>query len=196
MAPFHPRHRLVGLVVKLPPREPQTRVRFPLWPWIFPRSSHTSHLTLSTSVATLTGAWRSRLRSRAGPRVSSGTGWPGVSKLLSQWGITYNCVSRPIPKILLRVAGTLNNDQQSNNPPVPVSHRDCITESVFCCLCPTGFVSCMSARVCFTKFALSSFQHVFLPLCFIFINYMPMFILQRACFSLCFCLAVFLYNRI
>ena len=40
---------------------------------IFPGSSHTSDLQISTPVATLPGAWRYR--------VSAGTGWPGVSIL-------------------------------------------------------------------------------------------------------------------
>ena len=41
---------------------------------IFPGSSHTSDFKIATPVATLPGAWRNR--------VSTGTGWPGVSILL------------------------------------------------------------------------------------------------------------------
>ena len=40
---------------------------------IFSGSSHTSDLKIGTPVATLPGAWRYR--------VSTGTGWPGVSIL-------------------------------------------------------------------------------------------------------------------
>ena len=48
-------------------------VKFPLAPGIFSGSNHTSDLKMGTQVATLPGAWRNR--------VSTGTGWPGVSML-------------------------------------------------------------------------------------------------------------------
>ena len=64
--------RLVGLVVRRPPRERRSRVRIPLEP-DFSGSSHTSDFKIGTPVATLPGAWRYR--------VSTGTGRPGVSIL-------------------------------------------------------------------------------------------------------------------
>ena len=66
-------HRLVGLVVRRPPRERKIPGSNPACTAIFPRSSHTSDLKIYTPVATLPGAWRYR--------VSAGTGRPGVSTL-------------------------------------------------------------------------------------------------------------------
>ena len=64
---------LVGLVVKASASRAEdpgfeSRLRR-----IFPGSSHTSDLKFGTPVATLPGAWRSR--------VSAGIDWPGVSIL-------------------------------------------------------------------------------------------------------------------
>ena len=77
--PSGPRHtsslpdRLVGLVVRRPPRERKIPGSNPACAGIFPGSSHTSDLKIGTPVATLPGAWRYR--------VSTGTGRPGVSIL-------------------------------------------------------------------------------------------------------------------
>ena len=68
----HP-HRLVGLVVRRPPRERKVPGSNPACAGIFSGSSHTSDLNIGTPVATLPGAWRYR--------VSAGTGRPGVSIL-------------------------------------------------------------------------------------------------------------------
>ena len=66
------RDRFVGLVVKASAsRAEDPGFESPLRRDFFPVSSHTSDLKLGTPVATLPGAWRSR--------VSAGTGWPGVS---------------------------------------------------------------------------------------------------------------------
>ena len=65
--------RLVGLVVRRPPRERKIPGSNPACVGIFSGSSHTSDLKIGTPVATLPGAWRYR--------VSTGTGWPGVSIL-------------------------------------------------------------------------------------------------------------------
>ena len=65
--------RLVGLVVRRPPRERKVPGSNPACAGIFSGSSHTSDLKIGTPVATLPGAWRYR--------VSVGTGWPGVSIL-------------------------------------------------------------------------------------------------------------------
>ena len=65
--------RLVGLVVRRPPRKRKVRGSNPACAGIFPGSSHTSDLQIGTPVATLPGAWRYR--------VSTGTGRPGVSIL-------------------------------------------------------------------------------------------------------------------
>ena len=67
------RDRLVGLVVRRPPRERKIPGSIPAWAGIFPGSSHTSDFKIDTPVATLPGAWRYR--------VSAGTGRPGVSIL-------------------------------------------------------------------------------------------------------------------
>ena len=67
------RHRLVGLVVRRPPREQKIPGSNPACAGIFPGSSHTSDFKIGTPVATLPGAWRYR--------VSAGTGRPGVSIL-------------------------------------------------------------------------------------------------------------------
>ena len=65
--------RLVGLVVRRPPRERKVPGSNPACAGIFSGSSHTSDLNIGTPVATLQGAWRYR--------VSAGTGRPGVSIL-------------------------------------------------------------------------------------------------------------------
>ena len=65
--------RLVGLVVRRPPREREIPGSNPACAGIFSGSSHTSDLKIGTPVATLPGAWRYR--------VSTGTGRPGVSIL-------------------------------------------------------------------------------------------------------------------
>ena len=66
-------NRLVGLVVRRPPREWIIPGSNPPCARIFSGSSHTSDLKTGTPVATLPGAWRYR--------VSTGTGQPGVSIL-------------------------------------------------------------------------------------------------------------------
>ena len=66
-------HRLVGLVVRRPPRERKTPGSNPACAGIFSGSSHTSDSKIGTPVTTLSGAWRCR--------VSTGTGRPGVSIL-------------------------------------------------------------------------------------------------------------------
>ena len=68
---FH--DRLVGLVVRRPPRERKVPGSNPACGEIFLGSSHTSVLNTGTPVATLPGAWSYR--------VSAGTGRPGVSIL-------------------------------------------------------------------------------------------------------------------
>ena len=65
--------RLVGLVVRHPPRERKVLGSNPSCAGIFSGSSHTSDLKIGTPVATLPGAWHYR--------VSTETGWPGVSIL-------------------------------------------------------------------------------------------------------------------
>ena len=65
--------RLVGLVVRRPPRERKLAGSNPACGGIFLGLSHTSELKIGTPVATLPGAWRYR--------VSTGTGRPGVSIL-------------------------------------------------------------------------------------------------------------------
>ena len=65
--------RLAGLVVRRQPRERKVPVSNPACAGIFSGSSHTSDFKIGTPVATLPGAWRSR--------VSAGTGRPGVSIL-------------------------------------------------------------------------------------------------------------------
>ena len=65
--------RLVGLVVRRPPRERKIPGSNPACAWIFWGSSHTRDLKIGTPVATLPGAWRYR--------VSTETGRPGVSIL-------------------------------------------------------------------------------------------------------------------
>ena len=66
-------HRLVGLVVRRPPRERKVPGSNPAGAGIFSGSSHTSDFKIGTPVATLPGAWRYG--------VSAGTGRPGVSIL-------------------------------------------------------------------------------------------------------------------
>ena len=66
-------YRLVGLVVRRPPRERKIPGSNPACAGIFSGSSHTSDSKIGTPVATLPGAWRYR--------VSAGTGRPGVSIL-------------------------------------------------------------------------------------------------------------------
>ena len=68
-----PSYRLVGLVVRRPPRERKIPGSNPACAGIFSGSSHTSDSKIGTPVATLPGAWRYR--------VSTGTGRPGVSIL-------------------------------------------------------------------------------------------------------------------
>ena len=66
--------RLVGLVVRRPPREWKIPGSNPACAgFFFSGSSHTSDLKITTPVATLPDAWRYR--------VSAGTGRPGVSIL-------------------------------------------------------------------------------------------------------------------
>ena len=69
----HTYNRLVGLVVRRPPRQRKIPGSNPACAGIFSGSSHTSDLKIGTPVATLPGAWRYR--------VSAGTGRPGVSIL-------------------------------------------------------------------------------------------------------------------
>ena len=68
-SPWSP-DRLVGLVVRRPPRERKVPGSNPACAGIFSGSSHTSDLKIGTPVATLPGALRYR--------VSAGTGRPGV----------------------------------------------------------------------------------------------------------------------
>ena len=70
-----PDDRLVGLVVRRPPRERKIPGSNPACTGIFfgVEPSHISDLKIGTPVATLPGAWRYR--------VSDGTGRPGVSIL-------------------------------------------------------------------------------------------------------------------
>ena len=70
---FCSRDRLIGLVVRHPPRERKIPGSNPACAEIFSGSSHTSDLRIGTPVATLPGAWRYR--------VSTGTGRPVVSIL-------------------------------------------------------------------------------------------------------------------
>ena len=65
--------RLVGLVVRRPPREREVPGSNPASAGSFSGSSHTSDFKIGTPVDTLPGAWRYR--------VSTGTGRPGVSIL-------------------------------------------------------------------------------------------------------------------
>ena len=65
--------RLVGLVVRRPPRERKIPGSNPACAGIFSGSSHTSDVKIGTPVATLPCAWRYG--------VSAGTGRPGVSIL-------------------------------------------------------------------------------------------------------------------
>ena len=65
--------RLVGLVVRRPPRERTIPGSNPACAGIFSGSSHTSDFKIDTPVATLPGARRNR--------VSTGTGGTGVSIL-------------------------------------------------------------------------------------------------------------------
>ena len=67
------RDRLIGLVVRRPPRKRKILGSNPACAGIFSGSSHTSDLKIGTPVATLPGAWRYR--------GSAGTGGPGVSIL-------------------------------------------------------------------------------------------------------------------
>ena len=67
------RQRLVGLVVRRPPRERKILGSNLACAGIFSGSSHTSDLKIGTPVAALPGAWCYR--------VSAGTGWPGISIL-------------------------------------------------------------------------------------------------------------------
>ena len=66
-------HRLVGLVVRRPPRERKIPGSNPACAGFFSGSSHSSDSKIGTPVSTLPNAWRYR--------VSAETGWPGVSIL-------------------------------------------------------------------------------------------------------------------
>ena len=66
-------HRLIGLLVRRPPRKRKIPGSNPFCDVIFSGFSHTSDSKIGTPVATLPGAWRYR--------VSAGTGRPGVSIL-------------------------------------------------------------------------------------------------------------------
>ena len=68
-----PCDRLIGLVVRRPPRERKVPGLNPTCDGIFSGSSHTIDLKIGIPVATLPVTWRYR--------VSAGTGWPGVSIL-------------------------------------------------------------------------------------------------------------------
>ena len=68
-----PLDRLVGLVVRRPPREWKIPGSIPACDGIFSGSSHAIDLKIDTPVATLPGTWRYR--------VSTGTGRPGISIL-------------------------------------------------------------------------------------------------------------------
>ena len=70
---YHVQDRLVGQVVRCPPRERKIPGSNPAGAGIFSGSGHTSDFKIGTPVATLPGAWRYR--------VSTGTGRPGVSIL-------------------------------------------------------------------------------------------------------------------
>ena len=59
--------------LRRPPWERKIQGSNPAWAGIFQGSGHTSDFKIGTPVATLPGAWRYR--------VSTGTGWPGVSIL-------------------------------------------------------------------------------------------------------------------
>ena len=65
--------RLIGLVVRRPPRERKIPSSNPTCAGNFLGSSHTSDLKIGTPVATLPGAWHYKVR--------AGTGRPGVSIL-------------------------------------------------------------------------------------------------------------------
>ena len=71
--PLSGRHRLVGLVVRRPPRERKVPGSNPACDGIFSGASHTCDSKIGTPVASLPGAWRYRVR--------AGTGRPGVSIL-------------------------------------------------------------------------------------------------------------------
>ena len=66
-------NRLVGIVVRRPPRERKVPGSKPACAGIFSGSSPASDFKIGTPMATLSGAWRYR--------VSTGTGRPGVSIL-------------------------------------------------------------------------------------------------------------------
>ena len=87
--------RLIGLVVRRPPRERKIPGSNPAWAEIFSGSSHTSDLKIGTPVATLPGAWRYR--------VSTGTGQPCVSILrlgeIESWICNF-CLSVAARKIV------------------------------------------------------------------------------------------------
>ena len=70
---FHFTDRLVDLVVKASASKAEDLVFESRWRREFSGSSHTSDSKIGTPVATLPGAWRSR--------VGAGTGRPGVSIL-------------------------------------------------------------------------------------------------------------------
>ena len=79
---FHPHssllatsNRLVGLVVRRPPRERKIPSSNPVYNRIFPGSSHTSDSKIGTSVATLQGAWRYRVSTGLVGPVSAYCDW-------------------------------------------------------------------------------------------------------------------------
>ena len=100
-------------MVRCPPRERKVPGSNPACAGIFSGSSHTSDLNIGTPVATLPGAWRYR--------VSAGTGQPGVSILwlgeMEGWICSFylSDLCRSVPEIHSHVAGTLSNQQTSNN---------------------------------------------------------------------------------
>ena len=110
---LHAYNRLVGLVVKRPPRERKIPGSNPAWDGIFSGSSHTSDLKLALQwlPCQAPGVIGSAL-GLVGP-----TGWDGKFglQLLSQCGSTLNCLSRSVPEIHSHVAGTLSK-QASKQP--------------------------------------------------------------------------------
>ena len=118
-------NRLVGLVVRCPPREQKVPGSNPACAGTFSGSSHTSDLNIGTPVATLPGAWCYR--------VSAGTGRRGVSILwlgeMESWICNFylSVAARKIvsadPSLRYsHVAGTLSN-QQTNKQTVKKLYR-------------------------------------------------------------------------
>ena len=119
-------HRLVGLVVRRPPRERKVPGSNPACGGIFSGSSHTSDLNIGAPVLTCQapGVIGSAL-GLVGP-VSVYCDWVRWKifdlQLLSQCDSTSNCLSRSVPEIHSHVAWTLSN-QPSNNPCCPTMSR-------------------------------------------------------------------------